>query len=45
LFEELPTLATEDVALKDVDIEQAPSTPIALHVGAAQYYREREWSR
>ena len=45
LFEELPTLATLDVALKDVDIEQAPSTPIALHVGAARYYREREWSR
>ncbi len=44
-FEVLPTLAFEKEWLRQVDIEQAPATPIPLHVGAARYYRERELSR
>lgn len=29
-------------SLRLMDLEQAPATPIPLHKGAAQYYRERE---
>jgi len=42
LFEVLPVLATEQRALRSIDLEQAPATPIPLHDGAARYYRERE---
>ena len=31
-------------ALRLMDIDQAPATPIPLHPGAARYYRERELS-
>jgi uncharacterized protein len=36
---------TERGALRAMDIDRAPSTPIPLHDGAARYYRERELSR
>lgn len=32
-------------ALRLMDVDQAPATPIPLHPGAARYYRERELSR
>jgi uncharacterized protein len=32
-------------ALRLMDVEQAPATPLPLHPGAARYYRERELSR
>ena len=32
-------------ALRFMDVDQAPATPIPLHPGAARYYRERELSR
>ena len=32
-------------ALRSMDIDQAPATPIPLHEGAARYYRERELTR
>jgi uncharacterized protein len=32
-------------ALRLMDVDQAPATPIPLHTGAARYYRERELSR
>jgi TRAP transporter TAXI family solute receptor len=32
-------------ALRRMDVDQAPATPIPLHDGAARYYRERELSR
>jgi uncharacterized protein len=40
-FEALPSIA----ALRLLDLEEAPATPIPLHEGAARYYRERELSR
>ena len=36
---------TERGALRAMDIDRAPATPIPLHDGAARYYRERELSR
>jgi TRAP transporter TAXI family solute receptor len=44
-FELLPTLSAERGALRIMDIEQAPATPIPLHEGAARYYREMELAR
>jgi TRAP transporter TAXI family solute receptor len=41
-FAALPELATNSPEAANVDIEQAPATPIPLHSGAARYYRERE---
>jgi uncharacterized protein len=32
-------------ALRHMDVDQAPATPVPLHAGAARYYRERELSR
>lgn len=44
-FEALPTLSTSRDALRFMDLDQAPATPIPLHEGAARYYRERELLR
>jgi uncharacterized protein len=43
--EALPALASGQQALRFLDLEQAPATPIPLHEGAARYYRERELSQ
>lgn len=45
LFAALPTVSTPDIALGQVDLAQAPATPIPLHRGAARYYREQELAR
>jgi TRAP transporter TAXI family solute receptor len=45
LFDSLPTLAAFDASFRYVDLEQAPATPVALHAGAARFYRERELAR
>ena len=45
LFSILSDLATQRTALRTMDIERAPATPIPLHQGAARYYRERELTR
>jgi TRAP transporter TAXI family solute receptor len=42
LFEALPRLHTVHPAVRLVDPEQAPATPIPLHPGAARYYRQRQ---
>jgi len=44
LFVALEVLS-ERGALRAMDIDLAPATPIPLHDGAARYYRERELSR
>jgi uncharacterized protein len=41
-FDALPSLASIQSGLKFMNVDQASSTPIPLHPGAAQYYRERE---
>jgi TRAP transporter TAXI family solute receptor len=41
-FDALPSLSSSQDALRFIDLEQAPATPIPLHDGAARYYRERE---
>lgn len=45
LFDILPTLASSHDFLRLMELQRAPATPIALHPGAALYYRERELSR
>jgi TRAP transporter TAXI family solute receptor len=45
LFEVLPEVAARQTSLRFMDLEQAPAAPIALHEGAARYYREREFTR
>jgi TRAP transporter TAXI family solute receptor len=45
LFEVLPAVAARQTSLRFMDLEQAPAAPIALHEGAARYYREREFTR
>ena len=42
LFASLKTLGRG--ALRRMDVEQSPATPVPLHPGAARYYRERELS-
>jgi len=42
LFEALPRLWEVHPAVRLIDPEQAPATPIPLHPGAARYYRERQ---
>jgi TRAP-type uncharacterized transport system substrate-binding protein len=44
LFDVFPDLSSERLTLQ-MDLEQAPATPIPLHEGAARYYRERELTR
>ena len=44
LFVSLEALS-EHGALRSMEIDRAPATPIPLHDGAARYYRERELSR
>jgi TRAP transporter TAXI family solute receptor len=44
-FDALPSLSSSQGALRFMDLEQAPATPIPLHEGAARYYRERELLR
>jgi len=44
-FEALPTQPYLQNALRFMDLDQAPATPIPLHEGAARYYRERELMR
>jgi TRAP transporter TAXI family solute receptor len=44
LFEVFPDIASQRLSL-ELDLEQAPATPIPLHEGAARYYRERELTR
>jgi TRAP transporter TAXI family solute receptor len=41
-FDALPFLSSSQDALRFMDLEEAPATPIPLHEGAARYYRERE---
>jgi TRAP transporter TAXI family solute receptor len=38
----LPHLSSLRTSLRFMELDQAPATPIPLHKGAAQYYRERE---
>ncbi len=45
LFEILPLLPPLQASLGQMDLQQAPATPIPLHDGAARYYRERELAR
>lgn len=45
LFEILPTISAERTWLQEMDVAQAPATPIPLHNGARRYYRERELTR
>ena len=45
LFEILPSLPPLQASLGQMDLQQAPATPIPLHDGAARYYRERELAR
>ena len=40
-FQSLPDLSTLDTALRQMNAEDAPATPIPLHEGAARYYREQ----
>ncbi|MFN2447162.1 MAG: TAXI family TRAP transporter solute-binding subunit, partial [Vicinamibacterales bacterium] len=42
LFDALPELRASVAAVRLIDLEHAPATPIPLHPGAARYYRERE---
>jgi len=44
-FEALPSLSSSLGALRFMDLDQAPATPIPLHDGAARFYRERELPR
>jgi len=44
-FDALPMLSSSRNALRLMDLDQAPATPIPLHDGAARYYRERELFR
>lgn len=44
LFVSLGALS-EHGALRSMEVDRAPATPIPLHDGAARYYRERELSR
>jgi TRAP transporter TAXI family solute receptor len=41
LFEVMSRLSSQPQVLRQLDLEQAPATPIPLHPGAARYYRER----
>jgi TRAP transporter TAXI family solute receptor len=41
-FKNLSSLSSVVDALRFMDLERAPATPIPLHEGAARYYRERE---
>jgi TRAP transporter TAXI family solute receptor len=41
-FEALPALSSSLDALRFMDLDESPATPIPLHDGAARYYRERE---
>ena len=41
-FTALPRLYEAHPAVRLIDPEQAPATPIPLHPGAARYYRERQ---
>jgi TRAP transporter TAXI family solute receptor len=45
LFDALPELVKVHGAASGIDPERGPATPIPLHPGAAQYYRERELAR
>jgi TRAP transporter TAXI family solute receptor len=45
LFEILPAVSTLELSFGEMNVDQAPATPIPLHPGAARYYRERELSR
>lgn len=44
-FEALPSLSSSLGALRFMELDQAPATPIPLHDGAARFYRERELLR
>lgn len=44
LFDVLAQTVSEDLSVQ-IDLEQAPATPIPLHDGAARYYREQELLR
>ena len=44
-FEALPSQPFLQDALRFMDLDQAPATPIPLHEGAARYYRQRELMR
>jgi len=42
LFDSVPSLSKRHAFAGAIDPDEAPSTPIPLHPGAARYYRERE---
>lgn len=44
-FEAIPALAADVSAMRTMDLDRTPATPIPLHDGAARFYRERELSR
>jgi TRAP transporter TAXI family solute receptor len=44
-FEALPSMSSPQGALRFMDLDQAPATPIPLHDGATRFYRERELMR
>lgn len=45
-FDVLPVMASSlHTSVRLTNLDQAPATPIPLHPGAAQYYRERELTR
>ena len=41
-FDALSELSSSDQQLRQMDVEDAPGTPVPLHEGAARYYREQE---
>jgi TRAP transporter TAXI family solute receptor len=41
LFDAVSRLSAQPRVLRQLNLEQAPATPIPLHPGAARYYRER----
>ena len=45
LFDAVPELVKAHAAASGISPDRGPTTPIPLHPGAAQYYRERELAR
>jgi len=41
-FDSLPDLSRQRSALREIRFDEAPSTPIPLHIGAERFYRERQ---
>ncbi|HZR25308.1 MAG TPA: TAXI family TRAP transporter solute-binding subunit [Vicinamibacterales bacterium] len=45
LFDVFPRLVGVEATVRYLNPDEAPATPIPLHLGAARYFRERELSR